>query len=218
MDAAAVLASVEPVSYRIEGDRTVVPLKLEANGSVFVVFRKATIVTRYTAPLQVETSVLPITGRWNVAFRPSYSAPPMTATLDRLGSWCDSTDPAVKYFSGTATYTRTVDVTAAWINTGTKQLLDLGEVRDLAEVSLNGKSLGTLWNPPYRIDVTGALKPGSNTVEVKVTNLWVNRLIGDQQPGATKYAYTASFTYKPDAPLRPSGLLGPVRIISSVVR
>jgi hypothetical protein len=70
-----------------------------------------------------------------------------------------------------------------------------------------------VWHPPYKLDVTGAVKPGENTLEVKVTNLWVNRLIGDQQPGAKKYTFTVMPTYKADAPLRPSGLLGPVRLL-----
>ena len=91
-------------------------------------------------------------------------------------------------------------------------MLDLGEVRELAEVSMNGRSLGIVWHPPYRIDITTALKPGANALEIKVTNLWVNRLIGDQQPKATKFTFTVAPTYKADAPLRPSGLLGPVTI------
>jgi hypothetical protein len=96
-------------------------------------------------------------------------------------------------------------------------MLDLGDVRELAEVSINGRPLGIAWHPPYRVDVTEAVKPGENTLEVKVTNLWVNRLIGDQQPGAKKYTFTVMPTYKADAPLRPSGLLGPVRLLQTAL-
>ena len=91
-------------------------------------------------------------------------------------------------------------------------MLDLGNVRELAEVSVNGRSLGIAWHPPYKVDMTSAVRSGTNTLEVKVTNLWVNRLIGDQQPGATKYTFTVMPTYKADAPLRSSGLLGPVTV------
>ncbi len=78
---------------------------------------------------------------------------------------------------------------------------------------MNGENLGVLWKTPFKIDVTSALKPGSNQIEVKVTNLWVNRLIGDQQPWALrKYAFADIAPYKADAPLLPSGLLGPVRL------
>jgi hypothetical protein len=94
--------------------------------------------------------------------------------------------------------------------------LDLGDVKNIAEITVNGKPLGVLWKAPFRVDVTGALKPGSNTLEIKVTNLWVNRLIGDQQPDVTtKYTYTAVQFYRADSPLLPSGLIGPVQLISS---
>jgi len=88
-------------------------------------------------------------------------------------------------------------------------------VKELAEVKLNGQSLGTVWTTPYRIDVTKALKPGKNVLEVKVANLWVNRLIGDAQADAkVKYTFTIIPTYRADAPLKPSGLIGPVRILN----
>jgi hypothetical protein len=93
--------------------------------------------------------------------------------------------------------------------------LDLGEVKELAEVVINGNSLGVVWKKPFRVDVTHALKPGKNSVVIKVTNLWVNRLIGDQQPGVTKkVTYTTMSFYQADSPLLPSGLLGPVKILS----
>ena len=93
--------------------------------------------------------------------------------------------------------------------------LDLGRVRNIAQVRVNGKDLGLVWKAPFRVDVTKALKPGTNRLEVKVTNLWVNRLIGDAQPDATdKYTFTTQAFYKADSPLLPSGLLGPVRLLS----
>jgi len=88
-------------------------------------------------------------------------------------------------------------------------------VKNLAEVVLNGKSLGIVWKTPFRVDLTGALKQGENKLEIRVTNLWVNRLIGDQQPGVKeKITYTTMPFYKADSPLKPSGLLGPVKVVS----
>ena len=93
-------------------------------------------------------------------------------------------------------------------------MLDLGDVRELATVTVNGKSVATVWRPPFRVDVTDAIRRGRNDISIDVTNLWVNRLIGDAQPGAKPQTFTTGPTYLPDAPLRPSGLLGPVRIIT----
>jgi hypothetical protein len=98
---------------------------------------------------------------------------------------------------------------------GAQQWLDLGEVKNLAEVIVNGKSLGVVWKQPFRVEVSNALRGGAKTLEIKVTNLWVNRLIGDAQPGVKqKITYTTFPFYKADAPLLISGLLGPVKIIS----
>ena len=92
--------------------------------------------------------------------------------------------------------------------------LDLGTVKNIAQVKLNGKELGTFWKAPFRVDVTGAIKSGANTLEVSVTNLWVNRLIGDAQPDAAKkYTYTTQPFYSAGSPLLPSGLLGPVWLV-----
>jgi hypothetical protein len=91
--------------------------------------------------------------------------------------------------------------------------IDLGDVKNLADVTVNGKSLGVVWHSPFRVDVTGALKPGANEVTIKVTNAWVNRLIGDEQPGTTtKYTFTPMKPYRANSPLVASGLLGPVKL------
>jgi hypothetical protein len=93
--------------------------------------------------------------------------------------------------------------------------LNLGDVKNLADVIVNGKSLGIIWKKPFRVNITSALKPGANTVVVKVTNLWVNRLIGDAQPNVTnKITYTTMPFYQPNSKLQPSGLLGPVQIMA----
>ena len=207
--------TAEPVSYKIADGRTTVPLRLEAWGAVFVVFRKSTTETLRTLPIATETLLATAGGPWNVVFQPGRGAPP-SITLDTLSSWSDSPDEGVKYFSGTGTYTKTIEAPADWFKKGGHLWIDLGDVKNLAEVSVNGKSLGILWHSPYRVDVTGALKAGANEVSIKVTNAWVNRLIGDQQPhAATKYTFADVEPYKANSPLLKSGLLGPVRISSS---
>ena len=155
------------------------------------------------------------TGSWDVAFQPNRGAP-AKITLPALASWHEHADPGVKYFSGTGTYTKTIQAPAEWFQAGAKLWLDLGDVKNIAEVTVNGKPLGTFWKAPFRVDVTSALKPGANTLEIKVINLWVNRLIGDQQEGVTKkYTYTAQQFYRADSPLLPSGLIGPVQVVGT---
>ncbi len=204
----------EPASFTIADGRTTVPLKLEPWGTVFVVFRKATRETSRTLPAQTETDLATISGPWMVNFPPNLGAPP-SITLDKLASWSDNSDPGVKYFSGTGSYTKTVDAPAGWFKPGARVWLDLGDVKNLAEVTVNGKSLGIVWHAPYRVDATEALKPGANEISIKVTNAWVNRLIGDQQPDVTaKITFADVKPYKADSPLLPSGLLGPVSLYS----
>jgi hypothetical protein len=206
--------TAEPASYRIAGGRTTVPLRLDAYDAVFVVFRKPAGTQSRSLPVPVEIRMPVPEGAWTVAFFAGRGAPEKI-TVERLASWTDNADRGVKYFSGTAAYSRTVQAPAEWFQKGGRLMLDLGDVKNVAQVAVNGKDLGIVWKAPFRIDVTGALKPGANAVEVKVTNLWVNRLIGDQQPDAEKkYTYTTQQFYKADSPLLPSGLLGPVEVIS----
>ena len=168
--------------------------------------------TSLTLPTVAKTQLAVVEGSWNVSFQPGRGAP-ASVTLDTLSSWSDSQDKGVKYFSGTGTYTKTIQASADWFKPGARLWIDLGDVKNLAEVTVNGKSLGVVWHTPYRVDVTSALKPGANEVTIKVTNAWVNRLIGDQQPDATtKYTFADVKPYKANSPLLPSGLLGPVKL------
>ncbi len=128
-----------------------------------------------------------LNGSWKVSFPSNMGAPPQV-TLPELISLHKHADSGVKYFSGTATYQKefTLPVNAIGMN---KQLfLDLGQVEVMAEVVVNGTNLGILWKRPYQVNITKAVKAGVNTLEVKVTNLWPNRLIGDEQlPDANKF-------------------------------
>jgi len=206
--------TTEPASYKIADGKTTVPMHLEPWGTVFVVFAKPAKGTGHTLPKVTETELTTVDGDWKVSFQPDMGAP-ASVTLDKLISWSDSSDAGVKYYSGTGTYTKTVQAGADWMKKGSEVWLDLGDVKNLAEVTVNGKSLGVVWHAPYRVNVTSALKPGANEVTIKVINAWVNRMIGDQQPGATtKYTMADVKPYKATSPLLPSGLIGPVKVIS----
>lgn len=150
---------------------------------------------------------------WTVTF-PDRLGAPHSVPMAQLVSWTDWPSPDVKYFSGTAVYSTELVIPE---NAGDRRLsfsLDLGSVKEIAEVSVNGRSLGVLWTEPFRIDVTRAIRPGPNVIEVAVTNLWNNRIVGDLQPGNEKEYSRTNLKHKFSArtPLIPSGLLGPVVI------
>ena len=204
----AATGKAAPLGYTTKDGRTEITLTLRPWQSGFVVFRKAGPAS-LDIGTPVRSEVALVQGPWAVAFQPGRGAP-ASVTLPALTDWTQAADPGVRYFSGTATYRQTLKVPA--IRPGQRLILDLGEVREVAEVLVNGKSAGTLWKPPYEADLTGLVHRGINTLEVRVTNLWVNRLIGDAQPGAKPITFTTLKTYRADAPLRPSGLIGPVTL------
>ncbi|WP_348811213.1 glycosyl hydrolase [Flavobacterium maritimum] len=204
----------EPASYSFANGRTKVSLHLEPNDAVFIVFKESTTATAHVLPAVTETKLAAIEGNWNLSFQKDRGAP-SDITIDKLTSWTESSDAGVKYFSGTGTYSKTIEAPKNWFIKGAQLWIDLGEVKNIAEVIVNGKSLGTVWKTPFRVDATAVLKPGKNTLVIKVTNLWVNRLIGDEQAGvAKKITYTTMPFYKADAPLLPSGLLSTVSVLS----
>jgi len=199
----------EPVSYRMEGARTVVPLELGPADAVFVVFRKPTESRELHVSPTVRAPLETLTGPWSVSFQSGRGAP-ARARFEGLASWSENRDPGIRFFSGTATYARSLEIPAAWIGRSRRVELDLGQVSKLAQVRVNGRDLGILWKSPYRVDLTSALHAGANALEIRVTNLWVNRLIGDQQPGVQAVSFTTFNPYKADSPLLESGLQGPV--------
>ena len=201
---------VEPISYRIEDSGTVIPLDMEAEDSFFVVFRTPAQTASATVPKPALSTVETLEGPWDVSLQPKQGAV-TKLKLETLASLSELPEPAVKYFSGVATYTKVFELPKG-AHPGAPLVLDFGKVGDLAEVRVNGKPVGTAWHPPYRLEIGTAVKRGRNQLEIRVANLWVNRLIGDAQPGANKVTYTAMPAYRPDAPLRPSGLIGPVQL------
>lgn len=200
----------ETVSYRIENGQTVVPLTLDPEDSVFVVFRKPAVADALAIKKVAPTTLSTLAGAWQVALQPGRGAPP-SITLPKLASLTEQADPGVRYFSGLATYVSSFTLPKS-VRPGQPLWINLGEVGEIAEVSVNGRHAGNAWHKPWRVDVSGVVKKGTNAIEVKVANLWVNRLIGDAQPGATKVTWTAIPTYTAEAPLRPSGLIGPVTL------
>ncbi len=192
---------------------TLILLSLKAGGSVFVVFNEPASAGHLALePRRGEdhvTARTEIPGPWQVRFQAGRGAPE-EIEMRKLLDWSQSPDPGVKYFSGQATYQTTFsfDVKPAL---DAKVMLDLGQVFVCARVRLNGKDLGVLWWAPFKLEITDAIKPGVNTLEITVANLWPNRLIGDQAvPPEKRVAWTTWNPFTKDTPLQKSGLLGPV--------
>lgn len=209
----AVTGKVSPTTYRTKEGQTIVPLKLLGETSRFVIFRNAATLPALIVPEPALSPVAMLDGPWTVAFQADRGAP-ARIDLSELSPLDEHSRPGVRYFSGVAGYRTTFETPDRWC-TGSPLAIDLGRVGDLAEVTINDQLAGTAWQAPYILDIADLVKPGTNSVEIKVANLWVNRLIGDAQDGAEKMGWTTSPMYKPDAPLRPSGLIGPVRLLAS---
>lgn len=199
----------EPLSYRTGPRATLVPLKLAANESAFVVFRRPATAAALTVAAPRWSTVAELARGWTLRFDGLAAPAPQSAAA--LGSLSDSTDTRTRYFSGTSIYQAGFRLPAG-AAPGAPLKLNLGEVGDVAEVVVNGKPAGIAWKRPYEVDIGAWTVAGDNTVEIRVANLWVNRLIGDAQPGADKVTFTAAPTYTKDAPLRPAGLIGPVTL------
>jgi hypothetical protein len=179
-----------------------------------------------------------------VKFPPNLGAPPQI-TLAELKSLHRHEQDGVKYFSGTATYTTQFHVAADGTANGKRLFLDLGRVEVIADVIVNGKPCGNLWKFPYRAEITSAVKPGDNQLTIEVTNLWCNRLIGDEQqppeyeyagptgairqipdwyaqgkpkPPGPRVAFATWKWFSKDDPLLESGLLGPVKLRTAIRR
>lgn len=205
---------------------------ITANGKAFPIE-----VAAIPEPLQVD-------GPWEVRFPPGGGAPE-SLKFEKLISWTEHEQPGVKYFSGTALYAKKLDAPASLFAENRRLYLDLGKVSVIAEVKLNGKALGVLWKPPFRVDVTDVLQPGENILEIHLTNLWPNRLIGDEQfppdgeygppgqdgrilewpqwllagkprPEPRRLTFSSWKHYSKDSPLLESGLLGPVMVKTAI--
>ena len=154
--------------------------------------------------------VMPLERGWRVTFDPKWGGTEGEVAFSELGEWTLNQDPRIRFYSGTATYRVDFDLPDGFRIDCAE--IDLGSVRDVAEVLLNGRNLGVLWTPPFKVRADGLWRSG-NVLEVKVTNLWANRLIGDSAlPAGERVAKTDRNPFSPDSPLMPSGLLGPVSV------
>jgi hypothetical protein len=200
----------------IDGGMPEVRASIEPDGAVGLQTQAAGHFEARTSAGSVFSADLPagdnqvIEGPWTIQFAPGWGAP-ATATFESLRSWTESADPGIRYYSGTAKYSRQIVIPPSMLRPGQQLYLDLGEVREIAQVRLNGQSLEVLWKKPFKVALTSSAKPGSNQLEIEITNFWPNRLIGDQQlPPEKRFTRTNITKFRADSPLLPSGLLGPV--------
>jgi hypothetical protein len=153
-----------------------------------------------------------ISGTWNLEF-PLLNKKIINTAFDGPVSWTENKDKEIKYFSGTATYSKEIDIPAEMIGEGKLLYLDLGKVKNLAQVEINGTDLGVLWKPPFLADLTGKARAGKNSIKIKITNLWPNRLIGDEQLPENERQTSTTKHFSKDSPLLESGLIGPVKLV-----
>jgi hypothetical protein len=206
------------VAYEEKDGRTFLPLQFNPCGSWFVIFREPSAAHPAVAKSNsLELNLLQeISGAWTVHFDPKWGGP-AAAQFDSLVSWPMRSEPGIKFYSGTATYEKNFTVADASRIThhGSRWFLDLGNIRELAEVRVNGKSCGIVWCPPFRVDITDAVKTGENKLQVEVVNFWPNRIIGDASlPKAQRLTQTNIRKLTAKTPLEEAGLLGPVRILT----
>lgn len=199
-----VTCSISYPSYRIQDGKTTVSLDLGPYDTRFIVFADKAKANEYICKNEPLTSFEDLSSSWSIKF----DGLGCQKTIDcrQLMPWNESKDTSIRYYSGTATYTKHLELKRI---PKTEYYLDLGKVNELAEVIVNGQSAGILWRAPFRCRVDKLLHKGDNTIQVKVTNLWVNRLIGDEQPGAKRLTWTSRKFYDSTDPLRQSGMLGP---------
>jgi hypothetical protein len=218
--------------------RTEISLRFETDESYFIVFRQPSAESSRQVEQKNFFETQPhseITGPWEVSFQSGRGAPERI-TLEQLRSWSEHTNAGVKYFSGEAVYRKTIALEPELVATGKPLFLDFGRVEVMAEVTLNGHTFETLWCAPFRVDISSAAKPGDNLIEIRVVNLWPNRMIGDEQlppdssrnggsvniwpqwlldgkPSPTgRITWASHDPFKSDSPLLPSGLMGPVTL------
>ncbi len=216
--------------YAVAGNHTVVPLQFDIYQGYFIVFRtKSDLPVSDKTNFPEKTLLVNLDAPWTVSFDPAWGGPE-SVTFEKLTDWTANTDPGIKYYSGTAVYRQTFDMPESKSN---QLRLDLGNVKNMARVKLNGKDLGVVWTAPWQVDISDAVTSKDNKLEIEVINLWPNRLIGDEQlpddgihgnqwpewlkegkPRTSKrYTFTTFKHFTKDSPLLESGLLGPVKIL-----
>jgi hypothetical protein len=203
--------TVRAAKWRETEGRAVVSIRLPTAGCAFVVFRSA----HPDAPMEkwrTEMARCEVPCPWKVRFESPAGSEPAPCTFERFTDWSRSDDRALRHFSGSAYYEKTVE--APVLEADERLILDLGDVRDFATVTVNGKTYPALWKPPFAVDITDAVDGSKLNVSVRVTNRWPNRLIGDDAlPECERGTWTSWRHWKKTDKLLPSGLLGPVTLI-----
>ena len=206
----------DAMAFSQKDGRTTLPLRFNPRESVFVVFRKPIPSEASGMAASNYPQITPqaeLTGAWEVSFDPKWGGPEKII-FDSLVDWSQRAEDGIKFYSGTAVYRQEFNL-AALPAAGEKLLLDLGEVHEEAVVKLNGQNLGVVWTKPARVEISGAARVGENKLEITIVNLWPNRLIGDAGlPPEKRFTETNIRKFVAATPLLPSGLLGPVRILS----
>ena len=205
----------EAATFKIAERCTRVPLEFDPYGSVFVVFRKRTTESERNNGPNSPTwqKMQTIAGPWDVTFDATWGGPEEPVRFDTLTSWTEHRAPGIKFYSGKAVYRTRFNIDQG--DPASKPLaIELGKVKDvgIATVNLNGTVLGVVWRPPFRVDVTKAVKPGENELEIEVVNSWRNRLIGDRELPDDKRLTRTNINVTKDWRLEASGLLGPVTL------
>ncbi|MDN3594842.1 glycosyl hydrolase [Zunongwangia endophytica] len=196
-------------NWKIENKRTEFPLKFSKNGSLFIIFKGNTSKSEVSRGQNWNsyTQIKKLDEQWNLSFAKEYNGPKKSLDINQLFDWSTSSNDSIKHYSGTAVYSKEFrfesNAKNVWLN--------LGEFSDIAEVFLNGENVGVVWTFPHRINISKLLKKGNNTLEIKITNTWRNRLIGDHNlPEKERLIWTTA-PYRLDGEdLLPAGLLGPV--------
>lgn len=218
--------------------QTNIPLQFEPVQSYFIVFNKSEAV----APVSEKEnfpqikSLQTLNAPWTVAFDPQWGGPEKIV-FDSLADWTTRPEEGIKYYSGIAVYRQQFNLLDSdFKNNNTRILLDLGDVKNMAGITLNGKNLGVAWTYPWQVDITDVVRQQNNDLEISVANLWPNRLIGDEQlpddgikdgqwpewllQGKSRTSGRFTFTtykhYQKDSPLLKSGLIGPVTIKKTI--
>jgi hypothetical protein len=193
--------------------RTHIPLEFAPGQSLFIVFRNPIEVAGSSMPRDSANPrvVKTLTGSWDVSFDPQWGGPKSPVRFETLSDWSQRPEDGLRFYSGKASYRKTFEAHDEL--QGRRTWLHLGKVKDLAEVRLNGTNLGVVWCEPWQIEISPAVRPGENDLEIIVVNQWVNRLIGDSGlPPGKRLTWTTWNPYKPDSPLLESGLLGPITL------
>ncbi|MDR2859172.1 MAG: glycosyl hydrolase, partial [Mediterranea sp.] len=195
--------------YAEKDGQTIIPLKFDVDEGYFIVFRNKAGKPESKINFPEKNLLLTLTAPWTVSFDPKWGGPE-SIVFEQLTDWSQNENPGIKYYSGTAFYRTHFDCPS---NENTLYL-DLGKVKNMARVKLNGTDLGVVWTAPWQVDITKAVKNGDNELEIEVVNLWANRLIGDEQllDNEKRYTFTTAKHYSKKSPLLESGLLGPVTV------